>query len=265
MGTNAFGQPLRRKEDVRLLTGRGNFTADAIGPGDARAVMLRSPHAHARILRIDTEAARKMPGVLAVLTAADWDADGLGEVPSSSDLIRLPGTPEGTSVAFRPPHPVLARERVRFVGDNVAMVVAETEAMARDAAEAVSVDYDPLPPVTQTEAAMRPGAASVWDEAPDNVCFRWSAGDRAAVDAAFAVAAKTVRLTVVNNESMRMSGVFMLPRREGSRPNCRWRGRDTISRREAGACRRAPEFGSAVAGARPAWSIAFAGVWRSAC
>jgi carbon-monoxide dehydrogenase large subunit len=199
MGTNAFGQPLRRKEDTRLLTGRGRFTADAIGIGDGHAAMVRSPHAHARIVRIDTAPARAVPGVLAVLTAADWDADGLGDLPCSPDLIRLPGTPEGTTVTFSPPHPVLARDRVRFVGDGVAMVVAETEIAARDGAEAVVVEYEALAAMTETAAAVGANAAAVWDEAPDNVCFRWSAGDQATVDAAFAAAAQIVALTVVNN------------------------------------------------------------------
>jgi carbon-monoxide dehydrogenase large subunit len=199
MGTNAFGQPLVRKEDARLLTGRGRFTADLLRPDMAHAVMIRSPHAHARILGTDTAAARNMPGVLAVLTGADYAADGLGGIPAGSDFVRHPGTPADAGFAFRPPHPALARGRVRFVGDSVAMVVAETGQQARDAAETVRVDYDPLPAVTGTAAAAAPGAPLVWDEAPGNVCFRWSAGDAAAVDAAFARAARVVRLDTLNN------------------------------------------------------------------
>ena len=198
MGTNAFGQPLRRKEDASLLLGTGRFTQDLITPDMARAVMLRSPHANARIVSIDTAAALAAPGVLAVLTGADYAADGLGSIPSGSDLARFPGTPDSAGFRFRPAHPALAREQVRFVGDSVAMVVAETEAQARDAAELVMIDYDPVPAVTGTAAAALPGAPLVWPEAAGNVCFEWSAGDAAAVKAAFAAAAHTVRLDTQN-------------------------------------------------------------------
>jgi carbon-monoxide dehydrogenase large subunit len=196
---NAFGQPIRRKEDARLLLGQGRFTADLLHPGMARAVMLRSPHAHAEIRAIDTAAAAAMPGVLAILTGADYAADGLGSIPPGSALIRLPGTPPDQDFLFRPPHPALARSRARHVGDTVAMVVAETESQARDAAEAVLIDYDILPSVTATADATRPGAPAVWNEAPDNACFRWQAGDAHAVDAAFAAAAHTIRLDTLNN------------------------------------------------------------------
>jgi carbon-monoxide dehydrogenase large subunit len=199
MGKNAFGQPVLRKEDPRLLTGRGRFTADLIVPGMAIAVMIRSPHAHADIVAIDVEAARRSPGVIAVLTGKDASADGLGGIPSGGNLIRLPGTPADQGFVHRPPHHALAVDRVRFVGDSVAVVIAETEMQARDAAELVVVDYEMLPAVTDTEAAGAPGAAAVWDAAPDNVCFRWQAGDAEAVDAAFAAASRVVRLKAVNN------------------------------------------------------------------
>jgi carbon-monoxide dehydrogenase large subunit len=198
-GGNAFGQPMRRREDVRLLTGQGHYTADFLTPGHARAIMLRSPHAHAEIVSIDTAAASAAPGVLAVLTGADWAATGHGGIPSGADLVRFVGTPAGEMYAYRPPHPPLAHHRVRFVGDSVAIVVAESESAARDAAELIAVEYAPLQAVTGTEAATAPGAPAVWDEAADNVCFRWSAGDAGAVDAAFAKAAHIVRLSVVNN------------------------------------------------------------------
>jgi carbon-monoxide dehydrogenase large subunit len=197
MGANAFGQPLRRKEDARLLTGQGRFTADMALPGMAHAAMLRSPHAHARIRGIDAAAARALPGVLAVLTGADLAADGIGGVPPGSDLIRFPGSDTAPGYAFRPPFPALAHDRVRFVGESVAMVVAESEAGARDALELIAVDYDPLPCVVETDAAT--AGPAVWDEAADNVCFRWHAGDAAAVEAAFARAARIVRLRAVNN------------------------------------------------------------------
>ncbi|MBV9782273.1 MAG: xanthine dehydrogenase family protein molybdopterin-binding subunit [Acidisphaera sp.] len=198
MGANAFGQPLTRKEDARFLTGRGRYTAEIVLPGQSHAVMLRSPHAHARILSIETRAAAQAPGVLAVLTGDDWSADRLGGIPPGESLIRLFGTPEGQGYSFRPPpRPPLARDKVRHVGDTVAMVVAETLAEARDAAELIEVEYEPLPAGTDTASAI--GAPAVWDEASDNVCFRWSAGDGAAVEAAFSRAARIVRLNVVNN------------------------------------------------------------------
>ncbi len=199
MGSNAFGQPLLRHEDAKLLLGGGRFIADLVRPDMAQAAMVRSPHAHAGIRAIDVQAALRAPGVLAVLTGEDYAADGLGGIPSGSELIRLPGTPDGDGFVHRPEHPALVRGRVRFVGDSVAMVVAQTEQQARDAAELVEVEYEPLPAVTGTAEAAEPGAALVWDAAPDNVCFRWSAGDAAAVDAAFAAAAHVVRLPTLNN------------------------------------------------------------------
>ena len=135
MGTNAFGQPLRRKEDTTLLTGRGRFTQDMITPDMTRAVVVRSPHAHARIRAIDTRAAAELPGVLAILTGADYASDGLGSIPPGSDLVKFPGTPDSAGFRFRPEHPALARDVVRFVGDSVAFIVAETIEQAQDAAE----------------------------------------------------------------------------------------------------------------------------------
>lgn len=197
MKQNAFGQPLRRKEDVRLLTGHGRFTADLITPEMAHAAMLRSPYAHARIVAIDISAAAAMPGVLAVLTGADYAAECLGGIAGSAALIRLPGTPGDQGFRFRPEHPALARDVVRFVGDSVAVVVAETEAAARDALEAIIVDYEALPQVTDTAGALT--GPAIWPEAPDNICFTWQAGAGEAVDAAFAAAARVVRLDAVNN------------------------------------------------------------------
>ncbi len=199
MATNAFGQPLRRKEDRRLLTGTGQFTADFLRPGMAHAAMVRSPHAHARIVAVDVAAAAVMPGVLVVLTGEEYAAEGLGGITPGGPLIRLPGTPKDQDFLFRPEHPALARGRVRYVGETVAVVVAETAAQARDAAEAVWVEYDMLPAVTDTAAAARPGAPLVWEEAPGNGSFVWQAGDAAAVDAAFAAAAHVVRLETLNN------------------------------------------------------------------
>ena len=196
---HAFGQPMRRKEDLRLLLGQGRFIADELTPGTAHAVMIRSPHAHAAITAIDTASARAMPGVLAILTGADYAADGLGGITPGGPLIRLPGTPADQDFVFRPNHPALAQGRVRHVGETVAMIVADTPEQARDAAEAVLVEYDILPSVTDTAQTTQPGAPLVWDQAPGNACFRWQAGDASAVDAAFATAAHTVRLDTLNN------------------------------------------------------------------
>jgi carbon-monoxide dehydrogenase large subunit len=199
MGSNAFGQPVRRREDVRLLKGLGTYTADFVKSGHAHAVMLRSPHAHADIVAIDTRAAAQSRGVLAIYTGEDWAASGLGGIPSGSDLVRFVGTPDDAGFRYRPSHPPLAHRRVRFVGDSVAIVIARSEHEARDAAELIAVDYDMRPAVTDTGAASAPGAPAVWDEAPDNVCFRWSTGDASAVDAAFALAAHVVTLEAINN------------------------------------------------------------------
>ena len=133
MGANAFGQSVLRREDQRLLTGTGAFTADLIPVRAARAVMLRSPHAHARIVAIDTSMAAAMPGVRAIITGADAVAEGLGGIPAGSDLLKFPGTPADQDFLFRPVHALLATDFVRFVGDSVAMVVADSEAEAQDA------------------------------------------------------------------------------------------------------------------------------------
>jgi carbon-monoxide dehydrogenase large subunit len=198
MGNNAFGQPLRRKEDHRLLTGQGRFTADLMPPDRAHAVMLRSPHAHADIRHIDTIEARAMPGVLAVWTGADYAADGLGGIPNGENLIRHFGTPADQGYAFRPdPYPALSEKTVRHAGETVAMVVAETLDAALDAAEQIIVEYDVRPAVTATDGAI--GGPAVWPQAPDNICFRWSAGQESAVAEAFARADHIARVRVVNN------------------------------------------------------------------
>ncbi len=198
MGANAFGQSVTRREDFRLLTGRGRFTADLVPPGAAHAVMVRSPYAHAVIAGIDVAAAVSMPGVLAVVTGADLRAAGLGGITAGSALVKFPGTPADQDFLYRPGHPLLVHDRVRFVGDSVAMVVAETEAQASDAAEAIVVEYDVLPCVTDTKAAAAADAAQVWAAAPGNLCFAWQAGDSEAVRAAFARAAHVTTIEVVD-------------------------------------------------------------------
>ncbi len=205
MGEFAIGQAVPRTEDPRLLRGHGRFVDDVRLVEMAHAVVLRSPHAHARIVSIEASAARAMPGVLAVLTGADYRADGLGGLPCQiTNFERPDGGP-----MFSPPHPALATDRVRRVGDDVALVVAETANQARDAAERINVEYQPLPSVSTTAAAAMPGAAPVWDDCPDNICFRLEAGDRRAVAAAMASARHVVRRRFVVN---RVSANTMEPR-----------------------------------------------------
>ena len=188
----AIGQSVRRVEDPRLLRGFGRYSDDVSLPHQAYAVVVRSPHAHAVILSIDTSVARQASGVLAVLTGADLAADGLGDLPTDKTRKRRDG-----SAAFATPRPALVRDRVRHVGDPVALVVAETPEQAVDAAELVAVDYEPLPAVAATADAARPGAPAVWAEAPDNVAFVWEAGNKDAVARAFAGAAHVTHLDFV--------------------------------------------------------------------
>jgi aerobic carbon-monoxide dehydrogenase large subunit len=190
--TFAVGQSVRRLEDPRLLQGLGRYSDDVSLPREVYVVIVRSPHAHARIRGVDASAALAAPGVLAVLTGADAAADGLGNLPTDSSRKRRDGSP-----AFTTPRPALARERVRHVGDPVALVVAATREGAADAAALVAVDYEPLPSVAATAEASRPGAPAVWDQAPDNVAFVWEAGQRDAVAQAFERAAHITRLDFV--------------------------------------------------------------------
>ncbi|MFZ6763237.1 xanthine dehydrogenase family protein molybdopterin-binding subunit [Pseudoroseomonas sp. WGS1072] len=194
MAKFGFSQPMRRIEDPRLLKGQGRYTDDIGAAGQLHALVLRSPHAHARILSIDTAAATALPGVKAVLTGADWKADGLGEIPCLIPLKNRDGSPRAETPRYG-----LAIDVVRHVGDGVAFIVAETPQAARDAAEAVMVDYEVLPAAVDLATAFQPGQPQVWDSAPGNICFDWSAGDEAATEALFARAAHVTRLTVVNN------------------------------------------------------------------
>jgi carbon-monoxide dehydrogenase large subunit len=190
-----IAQPVRRVEDPRLLLGNGSYTDDITLPGMVPGVVLRSPHAAARIASIDTSAAKALPGVLAIYTAADLNADGVGTLPCGALVKNRDGSPQAA-----PPHPVLADGFVRHVGDPVAFIVAETAKAARDAAEAIVVDYDILPAITDLGAATDAGVAQVWPEAAkNNIAFDWSIGDKEATDALFAKAAHVTRLTVVNN------------------------------------------------------------------
>ncbi|HSL51724.1 MAG TPA: xanthine dehydrogenase family protein molybdopterin-binding subunit [Candidatus Deferrimicrobiaceae bacterium] len=207
MGEFGVGQSVKRFEDVRLLRGEGRFHADVNLPGQVHAVLVRSPHAHARIRAIDTAAARRAPGALAVFTGADVARDGLGTMKMTLKRTRPDGSP-----MFAPPHRGLALDRARHVGDPVAMVVAETLAQAEDAAELVRVDYEPLPAVTDTAAAAEPGAPAVWDECPDNVSNLFPSGDAAATDAAFGRAHRVIRrryvITRVHAQFMEARGAL---------------------------------------------------------
>ena len=189
-----LAQPVRRVEDPRLLKGAGRYTDDFHAPGETHGIVLRSPHAAARLLSIDTAAALDLPGVLAIYTGADLEADGIGGLPCAIPLKNRDGTPRADT-----PHPALAVGEVRHVGDPVAFIVAETVQAARDAAEDVMVDYETLPCVTDLGAAMDPDQPAVWPNVTRNVCFDWETGDQAATDALFAQAAHVTGLTVVNN------------------------------------------------------------------
>ncbi|GIK87014.1 MAG: carbon monoxide dehydrogenase [Betaproteobacteria bacterium] len=190
--TNVIGRAVRRKEDARFLTGTGQFTDDVNPPRHTHAYFLRSPHAHARIVAIDASRAKAAPGVVAVFTGADLE--GVNGLPCGWLITGTDGKPMN-----EPPHPVLAKGKVRHVGDPVALVVAESPHQAKDAAELVDVDYEILPAVVSCVEALKPGAPQVHDEAPGNRCYTWSLGDKAAVDAAFAKAAHVSKLDIVNN------------------------------------------------------------------
>ncbi|HEX3708532.1 MAG TPA: xanthine dehydrogenase family protein molybdopterin-binding subunit [Pseudolabrys sp.] len=204
MGEFAIGQGVSRFEDPRLVRGEGRYTDDVQIPGMAYGVVLRSPHGHATIKSIDVKAAKAAPGVLAVITGADWKAAGLGDLQTHGGLKRRDGSP-----MFKPRYPVLAEDRVRWVGDPVAFIVADTQALAQDAAELVQVDYEELPAIVSTADATKPGAVRVYDECPDNISFVMPIGDKAATDAAFAQAAHVVKGRFVVN---RVTAVTMEPR-----------------------------------------------------
>ena len=181
-------QALTRKEDDTLLRGAGRYVSDFMPAGTLHAVVLRSPHAFAKFRITDTKAASEMPGVRLIMTAQDT-AD-LGKFPV---MFPLPG------VEIKPPpYEVLASKEVRHVGDAIAFVVADTAEQARDAAEAVAVEWDPLPAVIDAVAALKPGASQVWPDKPGNLAFETHVGEKEKTDKAFASAAKTVSLTIVN-------------------------------------------------------------------
>ena len=186
------GEPVRRFEDDRLLTGGGLFLDDCDLSDMARAVMIRSPHPHARIIATDTDQALALPGVLAVLTGADYRADGLGLIPCLDECQKRDGSP-----MWVPPHPALATDRVRYMGDCVAMVIAETVAIAEKAADRVMVEYYPIAPVVGIGQAIAEGAIELWDECSGNEIFYAHGGNRQAVDDSFVNAAHTINQKLV--------------------------------------------------------------------
>jgi len=190
------GQPVRRSEDQTLITGKGRYTDDITLPNMAQAVVVRAQAAHANIRKIDVTAARGMPGVLLVLTGADLQADGLGDIPCHAPLNNRDGSPRHDT-----PRPALANAKVRHAGQPVALVVAETLLQAQDAAGAIEIDYETLPAVTDARAALEKGAPQLFDGIPGNLVFDWDndTSDFAATDAAFAKAAHVTTLEIINN------------------------------------------------------------------
>jgi carbon-monoxide dehydrogenase large subunit len=187
-----IGASVRRKEDLRFISGRGNYTDDINRPNQTYAVFRRSDRPHATIVSIDTAAARAAPGVVAVYTAEDLAA--IGGLPCGWQIHSKDGSPMA-----EPKHPVLAEGKVRHVGDPIAVVIAETKQQARDAAELINIELQDLPSTATVTDALKPGAAQIHDNAPGNVCYDWHIGDKEAVDAAFAKAAKVVKLDLENN------------------------------------------------------------------
>ena len=204
MGEFAIGQPVPREEDPRLLSGCGQFLDDVNVRNQAWGYVLRSPHAMAKIVSIDTSKAEKATGVIKILTGKDWEREGYGRLPCEDSKFRKDGTP-----MFHPPHPALVTGHARLVGDYIAFVVAETKEQARDASELIEVHYEPLQSVSNIENALEEGAPAVWPDCPDNICFFEEQGDGKAVDAAFKKADHIIRKKMVIN---RVTAVALEPR-----------------------------------------------------
>ena len=194
MSATGIGSSVRRKEDIRYITGKGRYTDDINVAGQAHAWFVRSPHAHAAIKGVDASAALAMPGVLAVLTGDDLAADKIGGLICGWMIHNKDGSPMKAGA-----HPALAQGKVRYVGDHVAVVIADTYAQAKDAGEAVVVEYDVLPAAVGMADALAKGAPVIHDVASDNTCYEWHLGDKAATDAAFARAKHVTKLDLVNN------------------------------------------------------------------
>ena len=189
-----IGASVRRKEDLRFISGRGHYTDDMNKPNQTHAVIRRSDRPHAKILSIDTAAARAAPGVVAVYIAADLEKDALGGLPCGWQIHSKDGSPMA-----EPPHPILASGKVRHVGDPIAVVIAETREQAKDAAELLVIELEDLPAIATVTDALKPGAPIVHDEVGSNTCYDWHIGDKDIVDAAFKTAAHVVKLDLTNN------------------------------------------------------------------
>jgi carbon-monoxide dehydrogenase large subunit len=194
MTASGIGAPVRRKEDHRFITGAGKYTDDINRPGQTYAFFVRSPHAHAKIRKIDTKAAAKMPGIVGILTGADLAADKVGGLICGWMIHSKDGSPMKAGA-----HPALADGKVRYVGDHVAVVIGETLAQARDAAEKVAVDYEVLPANVDLATCTDKGKPVLHDVSPNNVVYDWHLGDKAATDAAFKKAKHVTKLDIVNN------------------------------------------------------------------
>ncbi|MGH6725112.1 MAG: xanthine dehydrogenase family protein molybdopterin-binding subunit, partial [Pseudolabrys sp.] len=192
MSATGIGAAVRRKEDFRFITGSGQYTDDVTRPGETRAVFVRSPHARAKIKNFDAAAARKMPGVVAVLTGADLANDKIGNLICGWMIHSKDGSPMKMAA-----HPALANGKVNHVGDAVAVVIAESQALGRDAAEKVKVDYEVLPAVS--DPAKAKSGPQIHEVAPKNTIYEWSLGDAKATEAAFAAAKHVTKLNIVNN------------------------------------------------------------------
>ncbi|SON54172.1 Carbon monoxide dehydrogenase large chain [Hartmannibacter diazotrophicus] len=194
MGVEGIGARVLRKEDKRFITGKGRYTDDIVLKDTAHAVFVRSPHAHAKILSVDTSAAKEMPGVIDVLTGADLAGDRIGGLICGWMIHSKDGSPMKAGA-----HPAIAHDIVRHVGDQVAVVIAETKAIARDASEMVMVEYEELPSVVDPAKAQDAGAPQIHPEAANNLIYDWTIGDEAAVNSALSSAARVVKLDIVNN------------------------------------------------------------------
>lgn len=194
MSDHGIGASIRRKEDYRFLTGNGHYLDDMVLPRQSHACFVRSPHAHAAINGIDIAAASAAPGVIGVFTGKDLEADGVKPLICGWGITDKNGNPH-----LAPAHPVLATQTVRYVGDQVAVVIAETLDQARDAAELVAIDYAELPAVAAPKKAMDPSSPLVHADVPKNLCYDWELGDKAATDAAFGKAAHVTKIDIVNN------------------------------------------------------------------
>ncbi|MGE0564627.1 MAG: xanthine dehydrogenase family protein molybdopterin-binding subunit [Pseudolabrys sp.] len=194
MTATGIGAAVRRKEDIRFITGKGQYTDDVTRPRETRAVFVRSPHAHATIKKVDASEAMKMPGVIAVLDGAELANDKIGNLICGWMIHSKDGSPMKMA-----PHPAIAAGKVNHVGDAVAVVIAETQAQGRDAAEKVKVDYETLPAVTDPAKAQAKGAAQIHADIPNNTIYQWHLGDANATEAAFKAAKHVAKLDLINN------------------------------------------------------------------